>query len=285
MNFVKSNGQNSLSGPTTSWTNNPIYQSPESAGVSWYDQATHWDPASEGIHSIAQNSTNDPIPYWASHEQNINGVRQLYTSPAKTNTTGLGYTPQVASVAETSAGLTPSGAAELASAIGREGAVRSSQTAAEVSGGIATGVQAAEGIASAFPGPGTALLINSMAGDATASAINAGEKNTIASDFLQNSKQQGSQSGYQASLIQQMEQARSNANLAGGRIGGIFGPLGAVFGHMLAAAIQDTNPNSVYDDYKTGYSFEGKYNPQDTGAVNSGTTANLTGETNMIQNV
>lgn len=285
MNFVKSNGNSSLSGSSVNWTNNPIYQSPENAGVSWYDQATHWDPASEGIHSIAQNSTNDPIPYWASHESNIASVRQLYNSPIKTNTTGLGYTPQITSVAETSAGITPSGAAELAAAAGRESSVAASKTAAEVSGGVATGVQAIEGVASAFPGPGTALLINSIAGDATASAINASDKNTIASDFLQNSKQQGSQSGYQANLIRQMEEARSNANLAGGRIGGIFGPLGAFFGHMLASAFQDTNPNSVYDDYKTSYSFEGKYNPQDTGAVNSGTTANLTGETNMIQNV
>lgn len=285
MNFVKSNGSSSSSGSSVNWTSNPIYQSPESAGVSWYDQATHWDPAAEGIHSIAQNSTNDPIPYWSSHESNIANVRQLYTAPTKTNTTGLGYTPSIASVAETSAGLTPSGAAELAAAAGREGSVAASKTAADVSGGIVTGVQAAEGIASAFPGPGTALLINSIAGDATASVINASERNTIASDFLTNSKQQGSQSGYQASLIRQMEEARSNANLAGGRIGGILGPLGAFFGHALASAFQDTNPNSAYDDYKTGYSFEGKYNPQDTGAVNSGTTANLSGQTNMIQNV
>lgn len=285
MNFVKSNASNSISGPSVNWTNNPIYQSPEASGVSWYDQATHWDPSSEGIHSISQNSTNDPIPYWSSHDSNITNVRQLYTTPAKTNTTGLGYTPQVASIAETSAGLTPSGASELAAAVGRQGAIKTTQTAADVAGGVATGVQAVEGVASAFPGPGTALLINSMAGDATASAINASEKNTIASDYLQNLKQQGSQSGYQAAMIQQMEQARSNANLAGGRVGGIFGPLGAFFGHMLSAAFQDTNPNAIYDDYKTAYSFEGKYNPQDTGAVNSATTANLTGETNMIQNV
>lgn len=284
MNFVKSSSSNSTNGPSTKWTNNPIYQSPESANVSWYSQATHWDPASEGIASISQSSTNDPIPYWTNREQNLEGVRTLYTSPQKTNVQGLGYTPPVAQEASSSF-ASSSRASELASTATREAALNRSSNAVASTEAVVGGVQAAEGVASLVPGPGTLLLINSLAGDATASAINAGEKNTIASDYLHNVKQTGSQSNYQASLIQQMEQARSNANLAGGKIGGLFGPLGAFFGHMLASAFQDTNPNAIYDDYKTSYSFDGRVNPQDTGLVNSGNTEMMTGQTNMQQNV
>lgn len=284
MNFVKSSSSNSSNGPSTKWTNNPIYQSPESANVSWYAQATHWDPASEGIASISQSSTNDPIPYWTNREQNLEGVRTLYTSPQKTNTQGLGYTSSQVSEASTSF-VTPARTSELASAATRETALNRTSNLASSTEAVVGGVQAAEGVASLIPGPGTLMLINSLAGDATASAINAGEKNTIANDYLHNVKQSGTQSNYQASLIQQMEQARSNANLAGGKIGGLFGPLGAFFGHMLASAIQDNNPNAIYDDYKTSYSFDGRVNPQDTGLVSSSNSDMMTGQTNMQQNV
>lgn len=285
MNFVKSTSSNFSNGSTTKWTNNPIYQSPESANVSWYDQATHWDPSFEGIASISQSSTNDPIPYWTNRDANFEGVRTLYTSPQKTNTQGLGY-QAVATPAETTSAFTTSArSSELATSALRESSVRTSENAVATTEAVVGGVQAAEGVASLIPGPGTALLINSIAGDATASAINASDKNTIANDYLHNVKQTGSQSNYQASLIQQMEQARSNANLAGGKIGGLFGPLGAFFGHMLASAIQDNNPNAIYDNYKTTYSFDGRVNPQDTGLVNSGNSSMLTGDTNMIQNV
>lgn len=285
MNFVKSSS-NYAAGPTTQWTNNPVYQSPEMAGVSWYDQATHWDPNSEGIQSIASFTTNDPNPYWAFRDTTQQGLESLWSAPAKNNTYGLGYSPATVASQEASiaSSVNPAITSELAATTSRQAASTASESLVSGSETAAKAVQGVEGMFSFVPG-GTALLVNSMAGDATAAGIGATKNTLVAEDYKKNALQTGSQSGFQAQLIRDMEQMRANNITAGARIGGVLGPLGAWFGSMIADAIQNSAPRDVYNDYKTGYSFEGKYNPQDTGAVNSGTTSDLTGQSNMIENV
>lgn len=284
MNFVKSSGLESLSSNNVSWTTNPIYKSPESAGVSWYDQATHWDPNSEGIFSISQNSTNNPIPYWSNNDANIQGIRNQWNQSES----------QVAanSIAQTSSNSQPSTSGLQAPITALDSPetnatnrLANAKTTAKVATGISTVGNVLTGAASLTGPIGVAAAINSALGAATASAINSGNQATIASDFAQNSKAQGSQAGHQASLIRDLDSAHASITNSGAQIGGIAGPLGAWFGSLIANAIQDTGPKDNYSDLKTGFSFDGRFNPQDTGAVNTHTTADLSGQTNLVSNV
>lgn len=193
MNFVKSSGLEQLSSDHVSWTSNPIYQSPESAGVSWYDQATHWDPHSEGIFSISQNSTDNPVPYWTSRDQDLQGVRNVWDkterqvaqnsiTPSQTNTP----TPSTSTVPNVP--LTPLDTPETRSV----SATNTSRTAQKVASGVATagGVAAS---AAALSGPvGMAAAINAAIGGATAGAIDASNKASISADYVANQKVQGS---------------------------------------------------------------------------------------------
>jgi len=281
MNFVKSTGLDSQSSDHVSWTTNPIYKSPEQAGVSWYDQATHWDPHSEGIFSIAQNSTDNPIPHWASRDQDLQGVRSQWDRTerqvAQNSVSSSQITPQSTSTTTPNVPLAPVATPEARAVSNLE----TSRTAQKVASGVATagGVAASVG---ALTGPvGMAAAINAAVGGATAGAIDSHNKASIASDFVKNSEVRGSQSTHQANLIKEMDTAHAGITASGASIGGLFGPVGAIFGAKLADAIQDSGPSNLYDNLKTGYSFEGRYNPQDTGSVNTATTANLTGQTNM----
>lgn len=281
MNFVKSSGLDTLSSNHVSWTTNPTYKSPESAGISWYDQINHWDPRSEGIFSIAQNSTNDPIPHWASRDQDLQGVRNVWDKTekqvAQNSISTAQITPQTGDTIRPNVPLTPLDTPESKV----KGAADTSRTAQKVASGVATagGIAAS---AAALTGPvGIAAAINAAAGGATAGAIDASNKASISNDYVQNSKVRGSQSTHQANLIKEMDSAHAGITASGASIGGLFGPIGAIFGAKLADAFQDSKPSNLYDNLKTGYSFEGRFNPQDTGSVNSATTAGLSGHTDM----
>lgn len=284
MNFVKSSGtENFLNSSNVNWTTNPTYRSPEASGISWYDQATHWDPQSEGIFSISQNSTNDPIPYWASRDKDLQGIRNEYTRSS--NQVASNNASQSAPQAATSSSLsipTPTVGSGEASIPGK---LDNAKGATKVASAV-TGVAQAGLTVASLSGPiGAAALLNAAAGAATSGAIDAGNKATIASDFVANSKVQGSQSTHQAQLIRDMDTAHAQVTKAGSDIGGLAGPLGAWFGSLIANAIQDSGPKDNYNDLKTGYSFDGRYNPQDTGAVNSQTTSSLSGQSNLVSNV
>lgn len=284
MNFVKSSGLESLSSNNVSWTTNPIYKSPESAGVSWYDQATHWDPNSEGIFSISQNSTNNPIPYWSNNDANIQGIRNQWNQSE--SQVAANSIAQISSNSQPStSGLQAPIAALDSPETNATNRLANAKTTAKVATGISTVGNVLTGAASLTGPIGVAAAINSALGAATASAINSGNQATIASDFAQNSKAQGSQAGHQASLIRDLDSAHASITNSGAQIGGIAGPLGAWFGSLIANAIQDTGPKDNYSDLKTGFSFDGRFNPQDTGVVNTHTTADLSGQTNLVSNV
>lgn len=282
MNFVKSTGLDQLSSNNVSWSSNPIYKSPESAGISWYDQINHWDPHSEGIFSIAQNSTDNPIPHWASRDQDLQGVRNVWDKTERQIAQNSVSSAQITPTPQTNTQspnvpITPLDTPETR-ALGK---TDSSRTAQKVASGVATagGIAAS---AAALTGPvGIAAAINAAAGGATAGAIDASNKASISSDYVANSKVRGSQSIHQANLIKEMDTAHAGITASGAQIGGLFGPLGAIFGAKLADAFQDSKPSNLYDSLKTGYSFEGRFNPQDTGSANSATTANLSGHTDM----
>nr|UMO75658.1 MAG: hypothetical protein [Polycipiviridae sp.] len=286
MNFVKSSNSTSLSGPNVTWTTNPIYQSPEMAGISWYDQVNHWDPHSEGVFSISQASTNDPIPYWTNRESDLSGIRSEWARIEKQSAqNALSQTtpaiPSTSSAPQPRVPIAPLAAAETKG----PAKLAQSKDVAKVASAV-TGVgNAALSVASLTGPAGIAAAINAAAGAATASAIDAGNKSTIASDYVANTKVQGSQSTHQAQLLKEIDTAHANVTASGAQIGGLFGPVGAWLGGSLANAIQDSSPKDTYSDLKTGYSFEGRFNPQDTGSVNSATTANLSGQTNIQSNI
>lgn len=275
MNFVKSSPSTSSTNEFQ-WRDNPIYRSPESSGISWNDQINHWNPNSEGMFSISQASTNNPVPYWASHESNIQSIRNTWGA----STPQTSFAPP--NLPKNITANTPSSVAGLSQEVG--GALASSASLASGAAGVANAVKGAESLAATTPW-GAIALLNSMLGDAASAGIDASNRSTIQKDFQENSMKPGSQSQFQAHLIQNKQNIHANNELAGSRIGGVFGPLGAWFGSLLANAIQDSAPKDTYNDFKTGYTFDGKFNPQDTGAVNSGTTAALSGETNMQDNI
>lgn len=272
MNFVRASTSSSNNG-NFQWRDNPTYRSPEQAGVSWYDQVNHWDPHSEGMFSISQNSTNSPVPYWASHESNIQSVRNTWgaSSPQTSFTQNPTTTRNISqTVAPTVSGLSEEVGGALAAS-------------SSLASGAASAASAVRGVESAAAGTpwGAIALLNSMLGDAASAGIDASNRAIITKDFQANSMKPGSQSQFQANLIRENQNIHANNEVAGSRIGGVFGPLGAWFGSMIANAIQDSAPKDIYNNMKTGYSFDGKFNPQDTAAVNSGSSAELSGQTNM----
>lgn len=289
--FWKQNLLGPSNGNAVSWTNNPIYQSPEASGISWYDQVEHWNPASEGYEGFKPSNTNDTFSHWFDNNKNYSGLNETWNRTSETVAQNAKApapkiygtaTPANASIAPPVA--TPSTSGIVNPAAGIQAATASAAEAGTVANKVAdvtTGVaQTAEGIASATP-VGMIALINSMLGDATAAGINASNQNQISKNYISNSMAKGSQSGFQAGLIKESEMAHANITNAGAKIGGIAGPLGAWFGSLIANAIQDSTPKDAYNDFKTGYSFDGKVNPQDTGLVASGTTSGLSGESNM----
>lgn len=284
MNFVKASTNNTISSQSVNWNNNPIYKTPEQQGISWYDQINHWDPHSEGIFSISQSSTNDPIPYWAGREATLSGIRSEWTRSQQQVSENASSTSSKDTISTTQSTVpTPA----LAAAEEKlPSTVENAKSLTKV-GNVVAGVGNAAASAASFAGPiGIAAALNAAAGSATAGAINANNQNVISADFVANSKVAGSQSTHQANLIRSMDEAHAQITNAGASIGGLAGPLGAWFGSLIANAIQDTGPNdNHYNDLKTGYSFEGRFNPQDTGAVNSASTANLSGESNLVSNV
>lgn len=286
MNFVKSSGLSSIPSENVNWTTNPIYKSPEVAGISWYDQATHWDPSSEGIFSIAQNSTDNPIPYWASRDSDLQGIRGEWSrSERQVTQNSASATSQVAptSVASTQSNIPVASLAPTESQLPSK--VANAKDFGKVAG-VVSGVGSAAASAASLAGPvGIAAAINAAAGAGTASAIDASNKSIISSDFVANSKVQGSQSTHQAQLVKELDTAHANITASGAQIGGLAGPLGAWFGSLIANAVQDSSPRDLYNDLKTGYSFDGRFNPQDTGSVNSATTANLSGQSNIQSNL
>lgn len=268
------------------WTNNPAYISPEHAGISWYDQVEHFNPESEGLVSYPQGGSTvtfaeieDSLP----HPEILTTQRNIEARAAANSAQAISAPAPPPPVAPaTNSGVV----GELARTAGIESAQNTNRILNTTAEGLASGAQAAEGVLSLVPGPGTAALITSLAGNATADILGASRNSSIANDYLHNVKQQGAESTFQASLIRDMEQIRQQNMTAGAKIGGIFGPLGALLGGLLTDVIQGTpTPNSTYNDYKTSYSFDGKFNPQDTGAVNSGTTSDLSGQSNLNENV
>lgn len=141
-------------------------------------------------------------------------------------------------------------------------------------------VSSGEAIAEGSNPVGLALLVNQQLGSAVNNTMNQGTEQQITKDMILNSQQNGLNVGLNTQLIRAaQEQTRSNQDL-GGTIGSLFGPLGALIGHAIAGVVQpDANL------LNTANSFQGAVNPSDTGAVASASTASLTGQSNLVDNV
>lgn len=142
--------------------------------------------------------------------------------------------------------------------------------------GIAEGAE----VASAGTPWGLAALINQQVGASFNNAITTGQENQSSQDFQQNMNQHGVNVSLNANLLQQQQQQTIKADSAGGAIGSIFGPLGVLIGHAVAGTVQ-ANPNL----FNTAGSSQGWVNPTDTTASNSASTASLSGQSTMVDNV
>jgi hypothetical protein len=182
--FVPASSATQSTGSSVTWNSNPIYQSPESAGISWYDQATHWEPNDENIESTGINSNQFNEPYWASRSES-NGYSWNNSAEVDWNRTA-NQTTLGANTAE-AANEAPTNNTEGLSEQFRTEALNA-ETASEAEEGVESAVKTGE----SFGGPwGIAAIVAQSLGDVTTNALTAGMKNTETQDFMQNSINQG----------------------------------------------------------------------------------------------
>lgn len=142
----------------------------------------------------------------------------------------------------------------------------------EVESGIAEG----EVVAGASVPWLAAAMINQQLGEATNQTMTAKTNESITNDYSQNLAQHGLNVGLNSAIIRDQQESINQSANAGGSFGALFGPIGALIGHAVAGTVA-ANPSLL----NTANSFGGMYNPSDTNAVASATTADLSGESNL----
>lgn len=143
---------------------------------------------------------------------------------------------------------------------------------------IFTGIAEAEEVGASSTPLGIAALINQQVGQGLNQALTASMQNTQSQDYIQNIQQHGVNVQLNADLIKSAEQQTIDAKTAGGNLASLFGPLGTIIGRAAAGTVQQ-NSNFL----NTDASFSGWVNPSDTGIANSASTADPSGQSDMIQ--
>lgn len=130
-------------------------------------------------------------------------------------------------------------------------------------------------------GPAGAIAAAAQAIGEGVNQIQTSQTNTqISKDYSHNISQNGVNVGLNADLIRTSQQNTNNYASAGGSIGALFGPLGALAGHAIGSALSNSDIN-----LRTASSFAGKINPSDTGIATSASTAGASGVSTMQDNV
>lgn len=284
MRFIQGETLNHVPNESFTWNTNPIYQSPERSGISWYDQANHWNPEAEGLTSIPQHQTETPIPYWAERDTNLASLRTEFDRSSRLAQNNA--SAALATIPETPASMgslpTPMAPVQEAATRGLDSS-KGITKAANVATGVGSG---ALGLAAMAGGPlGSIAMANAALGSGTAAILNASNQSAITNDYAANVNQNGSNSGVQARIIRDLQTGQAAREGAGAQMGGLFGPVGALLGNFFAGLAGGHTQDNLYDKLKTGYSFDGRFNPQDTGSVNSSTTADLSGTSNMTSSI
>ncbi|UXD80039.1 hypothetical protein [Linepithema humile polycipivirus 1] len=145
--------------------------------------------------------------------------------------------------------------------------------------GIAEGAAVESGVGTPFA---LAAIVNQQLGEGYVRAQSADTENQIAHDSASNATQHGLNVALDASIIRNNQEATRQNIESAGLAGSLFGLPGALIGQALASTVS-ADPNSSI--LNTASSFEGMYNPSDTNAVASATTADLSGQSNLVDNV
>ncbi|UCR92513.1 MAG: hypothetical protein [Apis polycipivirus] len=257
----------------TTWSNNPIYQSPESANVSWASQVDHWNAPTEGVETLTPRSAEVFSSFGDDSTTVANSIRSLWNQNEKI---GQQLTEEAPITSEISApNISPSDSELSTEVTAGEELVEDSETAVEAT---ETGLEVAEG----STGVGLLAILNQQLGMATTSAMEASQNQQVTADFQHNAVQQGMGASLQASMIRDQEQNNVSKTAAISSIGSILGPLGSLAGQAIGQSIYQ--PSNPYD-LNTANSFNGMFNPQDTGVVQSLNTDMATGDTQQVQNV
>lgn len=171
----------------------------------------------------------------------------------------------------------------------RSGTVDVSSSTSNTLSEITEGAEEVEGIAEgavAESGIGLPVALaaaaNQQIGEAYVRAESANTENLINQDYAQNMAQHGLNVGLDSSIIRGNQEATRQNIESAGLAGSVFGLPGALIGQALASTVS-ANPNSSI--LNTAQSFGGAYNPSDTNAVASASTANLSGQSNLVDNV
>lgn len=260
---------------SVSWSNNPVYESPESSSTSWFDQVEHWNAPSEGIETISPRMAEVYSSFGDNTTSSADAIRQLWQNNERIGARATETTeaPVASEINTTNVSEMPS---ELSSEIaGAEETVESTETSIEAT-------EAAAEVAEGSTGIGLLAILNQQLGQATTSALQANLNDQVNKDFVSNSLQQGIGASEQANIIKGEEEVNTNKITAASSIGSILGPLGSLAGQAIGQAIYQ--PGNSYS-LNTANSFNGMINPQDTGVVQSLNTDAASGETQQVENV
>nr|WPV63630.1 MAG: hypothetical protein [Wufeng shrew polycipivirus 5] len=147
-----------------------------------------------------------------------------------------------------------------------------------VAGGVKVGTSLAT---SAISGPVAAAAAISQAVGEGINSIQTGQMNTqISKDYARNATQHAPNADLNANLIKSQQENTRNYAAAGGSIGALFGPVGALIGH----AIGSSTSNSKID-LNTTSSFGGRINASDSGIAASASTSAPTNQNLQQDNV
>lgn len=273
--FVPASSTSSTNNSTVTWNTNSAYQSPESAGISWYDQATHWEPNDENIESTGTNNNEFNEPYWSTRSES-NGYSWNNSAEVEWNRQPNANPILGANTAEAANEAPTNDSSGLSSEFRSE--ALGAETAYEAEEGVESAAKAGESMGGPW---GLAAIAVQSLGDVTTNALTAGMKNTQTEDFMQNATNQGIGAQLQAGLIRENETATIDKVAATSKSLDLLGPLGAVAGYEIGSSA--FQPGNAY--LNTVNSFNGMTNPQDTGIVQSLNTDSASGATQMVENV
>lgn len=96
--------------------------------------------------------------------------------------------------------------------------------------------------------------------------------------YFKNATQPGTHAQLHANMIKSQQDARTAKAASYGKMGSLFGPVGAAIGTAIGHFTAKSG-NSNSNDFKTAYSSSGKVNPQDSGIVAGNSTASASGTT------
>nr|WAL01501.1 hypothetical protein [Electric ant polycipivirus 2] len=159
-------------------------------------------------------------------------------------------------------------------------AIKGSPSSAISTGSAAASAGVSTGLSAASAPLGMAAYVSQQIGQGITQIQSANTEQTIQDDYAKNQQAHGTNVGVNSNIIRSQAEAVRGRAEAGGMIGSLFGPIGALIGHAVGGAVS-SNPDLL----KTAVGTFGQVNPSDTGIANSASLAAPSGVSTLQDNV